>query len=649
MKHVGDNPLAGGWNPAYQEGARSPEAFEILCRRGSRTLFKNDQEIFRLRRKYTFRFGQDVKDLTGGVLDHVSIELSPCGRADEQFYGRPQYDVRFFTVSDEWRKIMTCATVDCEPDYCLASQTSAPGQAMFSVGTCDAAQPQNSSIPLGTYNKNMPYGFTTIANGGANKYAGIESVLVGNTPPNSSVWEEPLVSVTTFNDLVTSYGVRFPTEFIQGETSRQFTNSNPELRCQSLLGLPESLSFKYNHLNKYTTFRLTGRNGRCTCPTKGSTQPDCTTHSTESLRYSSTYQKFAGVEESIDIAPQQPFGSFTKEQVEAAFKLDPGSLVLPGDQDYDCLSTNNFWTKFQGEPYYMRRFITDSLEATTEGYRLNKMQRIFSSGRALIGFEKDQVVEHFGLGCYYSPKPAEVYDELAANGAIRCTKLPGGFVDNDLFQFVVAYVDENTRLMYAGNAREHSATAQFMTQFYMVKALPEYELERDGDLFAFKMFGPNGGDYSGYKNPGITKDFPDLGNVNEITITMGLLNLSKPCPDDLCSHFIRGRIPNPAAPNASFPPRIIKNQCTFFPCMEICTNSSNVDRSLCEMKDNYKPNGCSREPTSAPTGENYTKAPVVAPAPTEEAPTGTGGSDAAIVHGLLFMTVLSMMNLLLMF
>ena len=355
MKHDKTLPNAGGWNPVYPQGVDRQE-FERLCNRDSKEIAE-DGLPYNVPREFTFTFGDDVREVTG-IFDHVAIVYNPCG-IDVQGLNRPHYDFRMFTVSESWREIMQCDVTPCDPSTCIFDgtfQTSDSGKAFFETDTCyeDPGIPDPLAEP-GSFNKNMPFGFFTLANM-ANPRSGTTSMnLFTNLDWNETTvdsWSDPLFTMRSFAGLVTGFEPKIPAEFLQGTEEKEYTSPETSNTCQTLFNLPSASSASYNPDTGFTTLSFSGISPSCACGPETNTsltEGDCEVLEADLKSYDAVYERFAGQPPPEPQDNKTAFGKFSVADVESAFGLVPGSLWISGTEEFDCLSSSNFWTDYVGK------------------------------------------------------------------------------------------------------------------------------------------------------------------------------------------------------------------------------------------------------------------------------------------------------------
>jgi hypothetical protein len=123
-------------------------------------------------------------------------------------------------------------------------------------------------------------------------------------------------------------------------------------------------------------------------------------------------------------------------EVEAAFALEPSSLILSGTEEYDCLASNNFWTDYESVPLVLSRILPKVATPRNEFFT-----ELSALGRNLFQYAKDMYYEHVVLGCFYKPVPDEINRILIANGAGACSDSPSSFAGVYVQYFSVAYID----------------------------------------------------------------------------------------------------------------------------------------------------------------------------------------------------------------
>jgi hypothetical protein len=567
FKHDPTLPNAGGWDPSLPNGVTRDE-FDAVCARGSNAT-ADDGLPYRMRRKYFFQFGDDVKDVTG-IFDHMSIDYNPCGHHDEIYFGRPHYDFHMYTVSETWRTIMDCDATVCDPGDCkydATFQSTESGKAFFEMEQClepfPPYIPAEAPVRPGSFNKNMPFGFVTLSHT-ANPHSGIHSLnaATAQTWNDTQVerWTEPVMFMMSFDNLITVYEPMIPVEFLQGDEDHFFRSPETPPLCPTLIGLPLTYNATYDASTGFTTIQYLGVSPECACEAGLKTEEECAINDAELQRYDATFEKFqTGQDEPADI-DQGDFGKFTVAEVEAAFALEPGTLILPGTEEYDCLASNNFWTDYESVPLVLSRILPEVATPRNEFFA-----ELSALGRNLFQYAKDMYYEHVVLGCFYKPVPDEINRILIENGAGACSDSPSSFAGVYVQYFSVAYIDEYTRLLFYGNDADHVNDVQFMTQFALAQVLPEFTL-LEGEAFAYQISGPSAGVYEGYADSSIVQDTNFLGNHGKLNVTYYRAELDEACPEDTCGDIIPNQVPNPAAPNAPWPTKILDNQCDWFSC-----------------------------------------------------------------------------------
>ena len=272
--------------------------------------------------------------------------------------------------------------------------------------------------------------------------------------------------------------------------------------------------------------------------------------------------------------------------------------------------------------------IQERLRLRTTTARNQQFESIERVSTPFFSYEEDKYLEHFLLGCFYRPKTPEINDQLIDLDAGQCAdEGPDALTGSAVEYHVVGYVDEFTRLMFFGLDSSFANDAQFMTQFVLMTALPDYDKEA-GEAFAFEMKGPNFGDYSNYADPEEIAEADFLGNLGHFDITLSIPDLSQNCPDSVCGSIIPGFISNPEAPNAPWPAKILEKQCDWFPC----ANLQGCGEVVC---DKYEPGKCVLP--GPPTASPVVPTPGGTPSPVPPAP-----SKVPYVRGAFVSTVLGL-------
>jgi hypothetical protein len=595
MKHDPTLPHAGGWNTDYPNGV-TREEFDAVCSRDSNAI-ASDGRPYRERRKFVFNFGDDVKSITG-LFDHMSIDYNPCGHHDETFFGRAHYDMHMYTVSEEWRTIMNCETTPCDPNDCKFDQnfqTLESGKAFFDYPECTEPfpsyitdvlppLPSGNIIDPGFSNVNMPFGFVSLSHTGV-PHSGLHAInlLTALQWNNTQVerWTEPFMFMMSFDNLVTVYEPMVPVEFFQGPVNQVFRSPESPPLCQTLLGMPLTYNASFSNFSNFTTFQYLGLSPLCACEAGMVPAEACSLNDAELAKYDETYRKFKGETMAPTPAPAY-FGRYTIEEVEAAFSLAPGSLIVEGDEGFDCLYNNNFWTDWEGKPLVLSRF--NSIFNTT---RNGLFQTIVPLALPLFSYERDRYLEHTLLGCFYRDKSEEINRELIDMGLSFCANLPDSFTGLYVQYHVVAYIDEYTRLLYFGYRDYFKDDVQFMTQFVLARIVPDFEL-MSNEVFAYQLIGPNATGFQGFRDPwdvAYLEHSVWLGNHGDFIVTLEEADLTEPCPEKMCGSIVPGVIPNPEAPDAPWPQKILDNECNWYYCTASCsastTNCSSFEPGLC--------------------------------------------------------------------
>jgi hypothetical protein len=573
VKHDPTLPNAGGWDPSNPNGV-TREEFDALCAPDANVI-ADDGLPYRQRRMHNFQFGEDVKAITG-LFDHISIDYNPCGHHDEIFFGRPHYDFHFYTVQQEYRDIMQCETTETNPTDCKYDQTFQPnadGKAFFKMGQCTEPFPPYipANVPLrpGSYNRNMPFGFMTLAHTG-NVRSGIHSINLNTASTWNETqverWDEPVQFYMSFNDNIVLWEPMVPVEFLQGSESHSFSSPETPPLCQTLAGLPLTYNANYDAETGFTTFQILGQSPFCGCvgnPSSGLLTPDqCAANEAEMAKYQDTYAEFTdgGVLPDRPVS-DSPFGKFTVAEVEAAFGFTEGSLILKDTEEFDKYTENNFWVEYIGLPLILTRLTP--IVATP---RNTFQAQIAALGNPTFVYQEDLYYEQPLLGCFYRPKSDDIDQTLIDNGLSLCTGEPGAFTGIIVPYYVVGYIDQYTRLLYFGTLPEGANDIQFMTQL-VVAEIQQNATLADGEVFVYQLKGPSFGLHDGFADADI-ESFNFLGNHGHFEVAVTVADLNGDCPDEYCGNIVEG-IPNELAPSAPWPTKITDNQCTWFPCEAI--------------------------------------------------------------------------------
>lgn len=610
FKHDPTFPLAGGWNTELTNGV-NPREYARRCSRSS-PVQADDGKMYREPRTFTFKMGRDVKNITG-IFDHASFEFNPCGHGDDELFGRTNYKVALYSITPDQRMIMDCDSTPCDPQICIYDehfQSSESGKKFFEMDTCYEASPgERADMKLSMSGRNMPAGFSVVADTG-NPHAGIQSYNTAATANwNITQWTDPLLSIRSYRNLITAYEIMVPTEFVQGIRSKSFANQESQPMCHTSMGIPLTFSVEYDQQNRFTTFSFIGNSANCRCDNDhlAFSPEECSANDAELKLYE---EVFGPVPEPN---PKSYFGPFSTEEMETAFELSSGSLITPAQEEkFECLSSNNIWTNFVGIPLVIERLI---LNSETPRNRLHLY--ISRSARLLINHEGDKYHEHALLGCFYRPKDNETIQTLVENDAQICTDEPTAWTGKTFTYQVAAYIDEYTRLVYLGYDADFIQEAQFQTQFFLQRVLPNYRLV-DNEIIAYELIGPNRGAYSGFRDPPVP-NFDFLGNIGRYVVTLSRANLEQPCPDLFCAYIIPGFVPNPAGPNASWPEKIIDNQCNWFPCSGL----ANCPPQECPK---FTPGTCA-DLVSSPQPPPPPPVAIPEPSPSVQVPTPTSAAD----------------------
>jgi hypothetical protein len=612
FKHDPTLPHAGGWDESLPNGV-DRDTFEEHCSRDDLKIAE-DGLPYRDRRKFTYNFEDDVKEITG-IFDHMNIDFNPCGHHDEIFFGRPHYDMHMYTVPEYWRDIMQCDVTSCDYQDCKydrSNQETEVGKAFFDLDVCrepfpnyildnippDAAPP----IKPGSFNKNMPFGFLHLPHTG-NPRSGVHSInaLTALQWNDTQVerWTEPVLFMMSFDKLITIYEPMVPAEFFQGSESRDYLSFESPPQCKTNIGIPITYSANYNSETGYTTFVYNGESPNCMCESGKKTENECAAHDAEMAAYDATYEKFkdgAKKPEAPKSSNKEMIGDFAVQDIENAFGLESGSLKIPegggngaralktkkkkakgaGGKAFEDLFANNFWTDLTGKPTVLNRFLP-----VTPTERNIFMQGIAALGKPFFQNEADMYHEHVALGCFYRPKNNTLMDE---HGLRVCTDIiptqpgeAGGIAGFSLEWHIAGFIDEYTRLLYVGNDID---SVQFMTEFILVKIVDIDGLLLPEEDFAYQIEGPNHGEYAAYQSPTTIQDQDFYGNVGKVLITQVKIDLDEPCPDQYCGVFLgvdlNTGLPldpvdvfhNPLASQGPipWPTKILENKCDWFPC-----------------------------------------------------------------------------------
>jgi hypothetical protein len=261
-----------------------------------------------------------------------------------------------------------------------------------------------------------------------------------------------------------------------------------------------------------------------------------------------------------DIATRM-IGAYTATEVEAAFGLEQGSLIMPGDKGFDKLSKKNSWSDYYGIPIVLER-----IELIAMGQGIISFFQIVDIIKTVVSFSEEGMLELPFGGCFYSPKDPSTEAAFTQAGLDACYSFAPYLVTWTL----VGYVDESTRLMIssigslsAGRVGSVDDLVD-MTQLVLFRAPVDLPLQGE-ELFAYTAEGPNYGDWAGYASPGLTFDAAAIGiagNLGKTSVAVEAHDVAAPCPDKYCGFLIPGFIPNPLAP--AWPEQIEVVQCEMF-------------------------------------------------------------------------------------
>ena len=603
-------PHAGGWDTSLPNGV-DRETFEEHCSREE--VIADDGIPYRRRRKFYFEFGEDVKRLTG-FFDHISLDHNPCGHHDEQFFGRAHIDMHFYAINEEWRTIMKCDTTECDPGDCKYDehfQSTESGKAFFEIEQCFQEPWFIDQVPpfilestpgafKGAFNKNMPLGFRSLSHTG-NPHSGLHAINLGTAQswlaletPFVEGWSEPQQFMMSFGNAITVWEPMVPVEFFQGDESRSFTSQETPPLCQTNMGIPLTYEAKYNADTGYTTFTILGVSPYCACEGAKGIEPgieftpvpgSCEANAAEQKHYVDTCKRFAGEDaEFCEPRPatthESPFGKFSVAQVEEAFGLEAGSLITKDSPDFIKYQMNNFFVDHIGKPLVLTEF-----EEITSSPRSAGFLNAVGLGSPTFVYGDEEYYEIPLLGCFYEDKPEEIKQQLRDLGLGLCLNEPGSFSEVILPYHVVGYIDQYTRLMYWGADADFVDDIQFLTQLNIQKAIVGTELE-EGAAFQYDVIGPSFGEYENFASPATVSavdafPFP-LTNHGHFRVTVTEANLEDSfCPDKWCGNYAPG-LPNPAAPNAPWPSKMLDNKCRFYYCAAL-------EDSECESYDHPHP------------------------------------------------------------
>jgi len=473
---------------------------------------------------------------------------------------------------------MNCDTTECNPGDCKYDknfQETASGKAFFDTRVC--LEPFPSYIPadvpvkVGSFNQNMPFGFMPLSHAG-NPHSGVHSINIatamGWNDTQVERWTEPVQFMMSYAERVTVWEPMVPTEFLQGSESRTFSSPETPPLCQSHFGLPLTYNANYNADTGYTTFQLLGYSPTCACDNNVWSTPGalpeaaCAAHKEEKAAYNEVFEKFCEGEQCDKPVEPEPdmFGKFSVAEVEAAFGVTEGSLILKGTDEFDALTDDNAWSPYVGIP-----IVLTSLEQIVPSPRNQFFQDTTSIGFPTFVYFKDRYFEQPLLGCFYRPKTAEINAALVEVGLEVCSDENASFAGVIVQYIVVGYVDKNTRLLFFGKEDDHLDDMQFLTQLVMAEMVEDVVLA-ENEIYHYSLKGPSAGEFAGFSDPESIQSTTWLGNHGHFEVGVRTVDLTGPCPDELCGNIVPGAIPNPLAPNAPWPEKVQENQCGWFAC-----------------------------------------------------------------------------------
>jgi hypothetical protein len=276
----------------------------------------------------------------------------------------------------------------------------------------------------------------------------------------------------------------------------------------------------------------------------------------------------------------QSIGTLQVSDVEAAFGLAAGSVVIEGDAEFTSIQAQNLWTEYQDLPFYLSRFIPSEFNPP----RQQAASLLATLGRPMLQITPTAWFERFLVGCFYLPREQDVVDFFNNNMLETCNDV-AGFAGT---WNIVGFIDEETILVsFLATASE----TLYMTQLAVFTS-GAASLEGD-EVVAITVSGPSVGVYANYSTPEEGIDI-FATNIGQFFAAFQPAALGEDCPDEVCGSYLAPplvptAIPNPLAP--AWPETVRANQCAWWPEADVCTS----------IVDPVPTKAPTKAPTEAPT------------------------------------------------
>jgi hypothetical protein len=260
----------------------------------------------------------------------------------------------------------------------------------------------------------------------------------------------------------------------------------------------------------------------------------------------------------VSVSGQRKVGIFDVTDIEDAFGLESGSLVIPSDAGYDALYTQNYWTDFAGLPYYLGRVIIDGTTPRSEQFEAH-----FLLGTSMVQASASTWYERFLLGCYYEPRDPSAEEFLDVNGLDICNEFAGR---TGATWWTMGFIDADNVLLYWGTSTDDM---RYLTEFVVVTS--KAALVADNEAAALVFAGPNFGVYEDYSTPDFVFTPLIKTNYGRFLVSWIPADLSDDCPEEICGYLLGPDVlPNPLAP--AWPETVTENQCEWWPNANVCDN-----------------------------------------------------------------------------
>jgi len=193
-----------------------------------------------------------MKKATG--IDHISIDFNPCGHPPADVFTIPHYDLHIYLESPEYRRCMTCTSVDfgpvCDPD----NQSTPSSHGFFNVATV-AAGPNAGKLA------NMPDGFDYAVYDNVPLMGG-HSWDTSTQPKSAAEWVKPIWIMGSYDGEIIDYEPMVPLSFVSGSEDKTYEESLTYVG-QTITELPSKYTVDYNADSGVTTMSFVGKSAVC--------------------------------------------------------------------------------------------------------------------------------------------------------------------------------------------------------------------------------------------------------------------------------------------------------------------------------------------------------------------------------------------------